>query len=482
MVKRLLTSALFCAVFAQPGIIYAAESAPVSAPAPAIPIPPANTVAPAPKGVSLQEAMIEAYLRNPDLESARAELRAVDEQYAQAESGFRPQLSSSASYTTSHLSGDRGTRFNADPKTLELSVIQPIYSGGATVASVDAADKTIKAERAKLAGTEQSVLLSVVTFYMNVVRDAEIVDLNISNESVLKKHLDESNERFRLGDITKTDVAQSESRLAAATAARVAAEGTLKISRADFEKAAGLPPDNLAKPAVDAKIPATVDEVMTEALHNNPALIQAQYARDAAQASTRVVRAELLPSVDLSGALDRTYDPETGPDTYQDQSTVLVQATVPLYAGGGTYSRIRQARQIESQRAHDVDSATRAVRDGVTSAWETLAAANAESESQRVQIDAAKLAAEGVEVEANYGARTVLNVLDAQQEYLNAQVSRVISEHDRIVAIYSLLASMGHLTAGALNLGVPVYNPQDNFLKVKDKWIGTGIDHPYSGK
>lgn len=426
------------------------------------------------KSFPLEQALAAAYSHNPDLEAARAALRATDEQHAQAVAGFRPSLSGTASYSSSTQDGNKGTRTSADPKTLALTVTQPVYNGGSTLASVRQADNTIRAGRASLLVTEQTVLLAAVTAYTNVLRDREIVDLDINNENVLKNHLDAARAQFRLGSITKTDVSQAEARLAAAVAARVAAEGDLKVSRADFEKVVGAPPDGLLKPVLNAPLPGTQEEALAEALARNPALLEARFLAEAAQDRTRAVRGELLPSVDLEGGISRSYDPATGLDDYIDGKSVLVQATIPLYgAGGGTYSRVREARQIEVQRRRETDSAERAVRQAVIDAWETLAAANARNEAQTVQVRAEKMARDGVAVEAHYGSRTTLNLLDAEQEYLAAEVASVSSERDKAVAVYGLLAAVGRLTAEDLKLDVQAYDPLRHFESVKGKWAGT---------
>jgi TolC family type I secretion outer membrane protein len=425
---------------------------------------------------TLNDALAAAYANNPDLEAIRAELRATDEQYPQAFSGFRPSVTGSADYSSTHNTGN-ATRNGSDPKMLAVTVTQPVYSGGSTVAEVSRASNVIKAEREKLRVAEQTVLLSAVTAYMNVLRDREIVDLNISNESVLKSHVDAAREQFRLGSITKTDVSQSEARLAEAVASRIAAEGNLKTSRADFEQVIGAPPDDLVKPALLSAVPGTLEEALNEALASNPALLQAQYLSAAAEASTRAVQGALLPSVDLSGSVARVYDPATGASDHLNQTSVGVTATVPFYsAGGSTYSQVREARQTETQRRREVDSAARSVRQSVISAWATLAAASAETEARRVQIDAESMAREGVKVESEYGSRTTLDLLDAEQEYLNARVARVISERNRTVATYGLLAAVGKLTAADLKLDTPVYNPLRNFQNVKNKWAGTSIE------
>lgn len=416
------------------------------------------------EGFSLNDALAEAYVKNPDLEAARAKLRSVDETYTQAEAGFLPSVDGVASYTSNHRSLDAVTT-RSNPKSLSIEITQSLYSGGSTVADVANADNTIKAERARLRVAEQQVLLDGVTAYMTLIRDQETAELSRNNETVLAKHLKESNTRFKLGDITKTDVSQAKSRLARATADRIAAEGNLKKSGAFFERVFGLPPDGVHKPKVKMEFPATEDDAMAVALQKNPSLILAKYTEDAAKASTRSIEGENLPQVDLAGSLEKTYDPAQAAADDENTRTVELRATMPLYSGGATTSRIRQSRQTENQLRMQTLGAERAVRQAVIGARESLAVAEAESKALKTQIEAAKLALEGVKVEQHYGSRTTLDLLDAEQEYLDAQVAHISAETDRIIASYSLLAALGGLTAEGLGLNTPVYNPIANFQK-----------------
>jgi TolC family type I secretion outer membrane protein len=467
--QKIFLFTLLCCTLSQPAL---AETPLHTAPIPSIaPVP-----AEAEDVLALSDALTEAYRRNPDLEAIRAELRAVDEQHAQALSGFRPSVTSAANYTSSTNNGDT-IKTSADQKTLSITLTQPVYSGGSTLAAINRADNTIKAERTRLIATEQTVLLAAVTAYMNVLRDREIVDLNISNENVLKSHLDAAREQFRLGSVTKTDVSQSEARLAAAVAARLAASGNLKIDQADFEKVIGVLPGNLSKPTLLLPVPGTIEEALSEGLRLNPLFLQAQYTSAAAKATTQEIQGTLLPSVNLNGSVGKTYGPVTGIDNTTNQKSVVLSATLPFYsAGGSTYSQIRAARQTETQRRREIDSTERSVRQAVVDAWETLSTANAQNEAQRVQIEAETLAREGVRVEREYGARTIINLLDAEQEYLNARVAHVISDRDKTVATYGLLAAIGKLTAENLHLNTAIYNPLHNLQQVQNKWTGTTVE------
>lgn len=424
--------------------------------------------------LDFQTALAEAYRSNPDLLAARAELRSVDETYAQAMSGYRPRVNGEVSYISSHFDGDT-LDSHSDPKALAIELRQPLYRGGSTQANVKVSDNRIKAQRALLRVTEQQVLLDAVTAYMDVVRDAELVRLNINNENVLDRHLEASRQRFRLGDITKTDVSQAESRLANAVAGRVRAEGAVRASRARFEEIIGLTPERLTAANYTVEIPSTLDDALQLSEDNNPELLFAAYTRAAAGANTRAISGELLPQIDLSGSVGRTYDPAQRIDDYVNATSVGVVATIPLYTAGSVDARVRQARQVESQRRMEQQRAERAVRQNVVDAWTALTATEAEMTARKTQIDAAKLALDGVRVETDYGSRSTLDLLDAEQEYLDAQVAYVTAERNKVVALYRVLASVGDLNAARLKLAVDVYDPQSNFQKVKNRWIGTRI-------
>lgn len=426
-------------------------------------------------GVSFSAALAEAYKNNPQLEAARAQLRAVDESYAQAMSGYRPRVTGDASLAYAHESGNTGDN-DADPKALSVGVSQPLYRGGTTQANVKSSENRIKAQRALLTTTEQSVLLDAVTAYMDVLRDQEIVQLNANNEKVLGSRLDAAKQRFELGDITKTDVSQADSRRAAATAARVRAEGDYHASRAIFERVIGLSPDGLQKPSGEVMLPTTLDLALADASKNNPDIIFTNYNAEAAIASTDAIRGERLPQVDLTGSVGRTYDPIQRLDSRLDDTSIGLRATMPIYSSGSTEARIRAARQVEQQRRYDIRDAERSVEQQVIDAWTSLESSKAEMEARAAQIQASELALSGVKVEADYGSRTTLDLLDAEQEYLDAQVAYVVAERDKIVAAYRLMAAMGELNAKTLQLNVPIYDPTAHFQKVKNKWIGTSVE------
>ncbi|MBI3441752.1 MAG: TolC family outer membrane protein [Proteobacteria bacterium] len=422
--------------------------------------------------LTLYSALAHAYQKNPDLEAARAQLRSVDESYIQAVAGFKPTVTAAAGYTSGYQTLNTGTAKH-DPKTLSLAVTQSLYSGGSTVENVQASNNKIKAARAQLKSIEQGVLLDAIKAYMNMLSNQKIVQLRRHNESVLESHLKESQERYKLGDLTKTDVSQAESRLAKAKASRISAEGVVKKSRAIFEQVIGLSPVDLQKPELQVKLPETESTALELAQKNNPLIILARYSEDAARNTTRSIEGEKLPKIDLTGSLSKVYNPVDAASYDENNGSIGISATLPLYTGGSTSSRIRQSRQTENQLRMQTQSAERTVRESMIEAWEGLKAAVAESEALKVQIDAAQLALDGVKAELSYGSRTTLNLLDAEQEYLDAQVAYVGAEATRIIATYAILSAEGNLTAEDLHLDVPLYNVTTNFQNINQGGFGS---------
>jgi TolC family type I secretion outer membrane protein len=319
--------------------------------------------------------------------------------------------------------------------------------------------------------TEQGVLLDAATAYMDVFREEAVLRLNINNEQVLSRQLQATRDRFNVGEVTRTDVAQAESRLARATAERIQAEGDLEVSRAFYEQIVGAKPTAVPNPGYPAGLPAEVDEATTLALDGNPAVVSATFDERAARANVEAVKGELLPSVDLVGEASRSRNEGT-PDRTVDDITVTAELTVPLYQQGAVSSRIREAIQLAGENQLQVEEARRAAIEDAKSGFETLLTARASIQSREAEVRAAKIALEGVEQEAAVGSRTVLDVLDAEQELLDAQVSLVLDQRDAIVASYQLLAAVGRLTARELTLPVDLYDQKTHYLQVRDKLWG----------
>ncbi|MBF0373647.1 MAG: TolC family outer membrane protein [Alphaproteobacteria bacterium] len=433
----------------------------------------ATTGAGAARGQTLEEALATAYLSHPTLLAARAQLRAVDENVPVALSGWRPTVSlgGQAGKTRVETAGTSGT---ISPRSASLSASQPLFSGGRTIAAVDQAERTVLAQRAALQGTEQAVLFDAIVAYMNVVRDQAVLELNINNVQVLRRQLDATRDRFRVGEITLTDVAQAEARLARSIADRVQAEGNLKTSRAAFENAVGIPAGSV-KPIDPPKVGVTaLEQAVAAAISQNPAVLSAEQNALAAVHGVDLVRGELLPSIALTGDLGRSENASLAGGRTETASAAI-EVSVPLYQSGATYGRLRQQKHVAGQRRIQVDETRRDAIESASQSWENLVTSQARTESFAAQIKAAQIALEGVQREAQVGSRTVLDVLDAEQELMDARVSLVRAQRDEVVTAFQLKASMGQLTAQTLGLPVPVFDPTVHYREVRGKWFGGDI-------
>ncbi len=427
---------------------------------------------------TLLDALAQAYRTNPTLDAARAQLRATNEGVPQALSNWRPSvtLSGSAGQRWQEVEPAAGDEeFTTTPREARLTVNQPLYRGGRTVAATNRAENEVLAERARLAAVEQQVLLSTAAAFMDVWRDRAVLRLNINNERVLTRQLEASQDRFQVGEITRTDVAQSESRLSRARAQRIQAEGNLSRSEAVYEEFVGELPGELRAPAPLQGLPGSLDQSVARALEQNPEILTAEFQERAADFSVRETFGELLPELSLAGNV--SYNEEsTTEDSERKEAAILAQITVPIYQSGFVSSRVRQAKQLASQRRLQIEETNRSVRQEAVSAWEALTTSRAQIASFESQVEAAAIALEGVRQENAVGARTTLDVLDAEQELLDAQVSLVGAQRDEIVAGFQLLSAVGRLNAFELGLPVDIYDPTDDYRQVRDLWFG--LDAP----
>ncbi|SNS35632.1 MULTISPECIES: TolC family outer membrane protein [unclassified Azospirillum] len=425
---------------------------------------------------ALNDALALAYQANPTLEAARAELRAADELVPQARSGYLPQVSAAGDIGRyKQETGGTNSDLLWNQKSVSAQIVQPIYRGGRTIASLNRAEALVQAQRASLVATEQSVLLSAASAYCDVVRDQAVLELNINNEQVLRRQLEASRDRFRVGEITRTDVSQSESRLALSTSNRIAAEGQLNASRAVFARLMGQSPEKLTQPAPTVELPKSLEATVAMAEQNNPAVLAAKFTERAADATVDATAGELLPSVSIVGSYSRTWD-QPGTMGQLDNGSIVARVSVPIYTAGEPNARVRQAKQTAQQRRIEIDEAVRQARETGIRAWEALVTARASILSRKEQVRAANIALEGVRQEATVGSRTVLDTLDAEQEYLNAQVNLVQAERDEIVAIFQVLSATGQLTAGRLGLPVKTYDYEAHYNNTRDKLWSLSAD------
>lgn len=427
---------------------------------------------------TLQDALTAAYANNPTLQAARAQLRATDEGVPQALAGWRPTvvLGAGLGYGLGNIRTARSsttTSNDRDVFTEQATLTQPLYRGGATRAGTNQADNRVFAQRGRLLASEQQVFSDTINAYVNVIQTQQLLQLNTNNEQVLARQLQATNDRFRVGEITRTDVAQAEAALAGARATRQTAEGNLQTARSTYRRLVGELPDKLIEPQPIRLPIRSSTEAAQLAAANNPNVVAALFDNASAKDAIDVAFSALMPQLSVQAQGARADNSSlAGQRTTGGQ--VLLNASVPLYQGGAEYSRVRQARQSEQQARKTVEDVRRQAIAQATQAWETLLATRATIESTRVQIRANQIALEGTQREAIVGSRTTLDVLNAEQTLLNSRVTLVQNLANLVINSYTVAAAIGRLTARDLNLNVPLYDETAYYNAVKNKLFGTG--------
>jgi outer membrane protein len=427
---------------------------------------------------TLPEALSAAYKFNPRLDAARATLRATDEEVPRAISGFRPQVSGSAdtSYELQTSRPSTGARAESNPRGYSVNLAQPVFKGFRVVNTVREAEATVRAGRETLRSTESSVLLDGVTAYVDVVRDQAIVRLRENNVTVLTRDLKATQDRFNVGEVTRTDVAQAQARRAAAVSALDLARANLKTSRATFERVVGHPPSNLVEPTASRLVPKSVNESVEISARESPTVVAALYNEQAARHAVDRIRGELLPEVNLEASYGRRFDSSTSIES-TETTTVTGRLTVPFYTGGEVEARVRQAKHTHVSRLQQIEQARTEVQANVVAAWSQLAAARAQLESDQASVDANRIALAGVREEERVGQRTLLDVLNAEQELLNSEVNLVTTKRNLVVASYAVLSAIGRLNAQELGVAALVYDPEAHYNEVRRKWTDINITH-----
>jgi outer membrane protein len=416
-------------------------------------------------GETIEETMIKAYLTNPTLAAERAQLRVTDENLPQALALRRPTITGQgdvgATYQNTNTTGSEGLT----PRDVSIGVTQPLWTGGRADAAISQAEYLVLAQRANLLNTEELVLLQAATAHLDVVRDQTLLDLANNNVKVLAQSRDEAKAQLAAGVATKTDLAQAEARLAQGIADQRRSEANLTNSRANYLQAQPPPP-------VQA-MPVSEDVAVKQATELNPQVLTAQANEQAARAGVDVAQAQLMPTLGVSATLLHEKDVLIR-GTRDDSAQVLLTLTVPLYQAGAEYSRIRAAKESYGVSQNQIEAAIRVATLNATQSWQNLEAAQANIKSFTSQIEANTIAYSGVVEEQRVGTRTLLDVLNAQQELFTSQSNLAIAQHDDAVSAYQVKTAVGEMTALALNLQVDRYNPQKHYDAVRDKWIGTG--------
>jgi outer membrane protein len=418
----------------------------------------------------LLKALAFAYEHNPQLEAQRKAQNSVDERVPQALAGALP--AASIGYEKGRRRSSQGggwTYLDAEAQTLNVS--QPLFRGGQTWANTKSARREVEAGRARLHAVEQEVLLNTATAYMDVVQAKSVVELSRKNLDVLEKQLVATSQRFKVGEDTRTDVAQAEARVAAAKSQLTTNEGRLANAQAAFERFVGYKPEAVVMPTASVTLPTSLEETLKLAEASNPRILEASKLKESSDHQIDANAGRLLPSADIRGAMSR----QEGVGFLNrgfDQDELLLTVSMPLFQNGAEYSRVRAAKEEYQRRRFTEIDAVVTVKQEATSAWESWQAAKASLESDQAAIAAAKIALEGVRQEQQYGTRTTLDVLDAERELFDSEVRYVASQRNEVVAKYSLLAAIGQLTAESLKLDVAVYDPEDHFNDVEYQFIG----------
>ena len=434
---------------------------------------------------TLEWALVQAYQNNPQINSQRAAVRATDESVPQALSGYRPRFTLSGSLgeqyldvhsksTSSGSTSYTSTYGNTAVSSYGITGTQTLLNGFQNANRTRQAESLVSAARENLRLTEHTVLLTAVTAYMNLIRDAAILDLQRRNVEVLTEQLRQTRDRFNVGEVTRTDVAQAESRLAGGRATMLSAESNYVTSRASYRQVIGVEAGKLAPATpVDRLSPRSLPPAVEAARAQNPSVTVAMYNVDAALLQVKIAEGALYPTLTLQANAQQSSGSAASLSTLQTSvATVTGQLSIPIYQGGAEYSLIRQAKETLGQRRLDLDNSRELAQQTVVQSWGQLEAAKAQIEATQAQVAAAEIALNGVREEARVGQRTTIDVLNAQQELVTARVALVTAQRDRVVASFTLLASVGRLSIPVLGLKVPAYDPMVHYQQVRDSWIG----------
>lgn len=434
---------------------------------------------------TLNEALAIAYNTSPDLGAQRAVLRQLDEDVSSAVAGTRPTITGGATFERSKNrstftfpdSPARKSLFGSTDQNFSARLTQPVFRGNRITNNIRATDATVDAGRESLRNAEITLLVNTVTAYMDVVRDTAVLALNDNQVSVLQRQLQASKDRFEVGELTRTDVAQSEARLALAVSNRTSAEGSLTASREAYRQVVGQAPETLVPPSALPPQPDSVDQAVERGIEKSPAITAAIANEKAARYRVSQAKGAVLPTLDGIASITHSRgetlvgDAQTG----GRRGTNLqagVQISIPFYQSGAEYSAVRRAQEVRSQRMLEIESAERQVTENVRNSWEAVRTARETIRSASAAVAANEIALEGVQQEQQVGSRTILDVLDAEQELLDSRVTLTRAQRDEVVAVYRMLAATGELSVATLGLTVDSYDPDQHYDAVKYRWFG----------
>ncbi|MEI7605999.1 MAG: TolC family outer membrane protein [Rhodospirillaceae bacterium] len=423
---------------------------------------------------SLTDALVRTYQTNPALRAERAKLRAIDEQMPLALAGMRPSvnLRSSTQHTklTDTLSNSSGSNY----RTVGVEVTQPLYRGGRIQSGISGAHNKVLAERAQLTSVEQTVLLTAITAYMDVIRDQMTLDLIGNYQKAMETQVEIERRRLVIGENTRTDISQAESRLADAIAQRIQFEVALRSSALDYLRVTGAEPGSLVFPKFSLEMPATTDEVIAVTRANNPDVLMARYSELSARNDVESVDGELLPTVDAIGSVTRKWS-ASSVDGRSDSRSIVVQMTLPI-DNGAVSARARAARQTANEMMLQIENAQRTAVDRAVKSWLTLTARRAEIKVRESIITATNGTLRSLRAEVNIGTRTVTDLLNTEREALSARLSLINARHDEAVSAFTLMQGMGRLTAEAIRLPVAYYDQEQHYKEVRGKVWGISLE------
>jgi outer membrane protein len=433
---------------------------------------------------TIEAALVRAYQNNPQLNAQRALVRSTDENVPQALSGYRPKvaLTASAGYqyqdTLATSGGTANTLVRTEthganpPRSVGLTINQTLFNGNQTANKTRVAESQVSGAREALRVLEQTVLFSAASIYMDYLRDSAIVEVQKSNVRVLEQTLKQTRDRFNVGEVTRTDVAQSEAQLAAGKTQELTAESNLVTTRSNYRRIIGNEPDNLAPGSpVDRFLPSSLPQAVELSLIENPNVTAGMYGVDVNFLQVKVNEGALLPTVSLQGSVQQAYE-QTLISQRSFGASAVAQLAVPIYNGGAEYSLIRQSKESLAQQRLNLETTRDQTRANTVTAWGQLVAGKAQVSSAQAQVQASEIALNGVREEAKAGQRTTLDVLNAQQALVNARVALVTAQHDRVVASYSVLNFIGRLSPQVLNLPTITYDSSVHYQQVRDSWFG----------
>jgi outer membrane protein len=432
---------------------------------------------------TIESALVRAYQDNPQLNAQRASVRSTDENVPQALSGYRPKVAVTASggsqYSDTTLKSSSGGNVTSQtlrgvngPWSAGATITQTLYNGGQTGNRTRAAESQVSAAREGLRVLEQSVLLAAAQIYMDYLRDSAIVEVQRSNVNVLEQTLKQTQDRFNVGEVTRTDVAQSQAQLAAGRTQLLSAESTLTTTRANYRRIIGSDPQNPQPGSpVDRYLPKTLAQAVNMGLVENPNVTAAMYGIDVSFLQVKVNEGALFPTVTLQGNVQQANE-QTLSTFKAFNASATANISIPIYQGGAEYALIRQSKESLAQQRLNLDQVRDQARATVAQGWGQLVATKSQVASAQAQVTASEIALNGVREEARVGQRTTLDVLNAQQALVNARIALVTAQHDRVVASYTVLNAVGRLSPVTLKLNTSVYDPSVHYHQVRDSWFG----------